>query len=270
MIKVIWLAFEDAARHEQTQLLADQLVSQGDASLLTTLPTPLHFAPTQPEYYAEVAARVGVEPDEILLISLEPSHLAAAQIVGLATLSAPTPAAALDALQACLQQADWRVAFPSAPLTRTLVLAELRGNIGALHGMLTDTTPIMWHQHPIEGEWSIVQILCHLLTAETQPHRERLLRIANEENPFIVETPPPSPQLPICHDNAQHVAALWTEARQTTLAWLESLPDTTWHRRARHSIFGLTRFVEMAHFTAQHDRLHLNQLCQTIGKCSDS
>jgi hypothetical protein len=25
--------------------------------------------------------------------------------------------------------------------------------------------------------------------------------------------------------------------------------------------------LEMAHFTAQHDRLHLNQICQTLGKC---
>ena len=59
------------------------------------------------------------------------------------------------------------------------------------------------------------------------------------------------------------------QARERTIALLAGLRPDQWNRPARHSIFGLTNLLEMAHFTAQHDRLHITQLCQTLGKCAD-
>jgi hypothetical protein len=63
------------------------------------------------------------------------------------------------------------------------------------------------------------------------------------------------------------VAREFEEARRETLQLVATFTDVDWQRPARHSIFGLTTLLEMAYFTAQHDRLHLNQLCQTIGRC---
>jgi hypothetical protein len=55
--------------------------------------------------------------------------------------------------------------------------------------------------------------------------------------------------------------------REQTIALLTGLTDAQWGRPARHSVFGPTTLLEMAAFTARHDRLHINQLCQTLGKC---
>jgi hypothetical protein len=112
-----------------------------------------------------------------------------------------------------------------------------------------------------------MQILCHLLESENKTQRPTLERILHEDNSFIVAPQPSGPNLPICDTDGFRVATHFVEARQKTLAFLTTLQPSDWQRGARHSVFGLTSLLEMAYFTAQHDRLHLNQLCQTIGRC---
>ena len=62
-------------------------------------------------------------------------------------------------------------------------------------------------------------------------------------------------------------AEIFAEERQQTVAFLNDLPPEAWTRPARHSIFGPTTLLEMANFTATHDRLHIQQICQTLGRC---
>jgi hypothetical protein len=63
------------------------------------------------------------------------------------------------------------------------------------------------------------------------------------------------------------VALEFADERERTLAFLAALPPQAWERPARHYIFGPTTLLEMANFVSQHDRMHIAQLCQTIGKC---
>jgi hypothetical protein len=108
----------------------------------------------------------------------------------------------------------------------------------------------------------------HLRVSERDVQRPRLMRIAYENNPFL--PPPPEPFRPNSvqlTETADAIAADFWRERAQTLAFLEQLPPEAWSRPARHAIFGPTTLLEMAHFTARHDRLHLNQLCQTVGKC---
>ncbi|HML24865.1 MAG TPA: DinB family protein, partial [Aggregatilinea sp.] len=79
--------------------------------------------------------------------------------------------------------------------------------------------------------------------------------------------PPPGPATRTCPPNGWPVALAFAAERQITLDFLAALPADAWDRPARHSIFGPTTLLEMANFTAQHDRLHLTQLCQTVQKC---
>ena len=53
------------------------------------------------------------------------------------------------------------------------------------------------------------------------------------------------------------MAAEFVRERQATLQVIADFSLETWQRRVRHSIFGLSTMLEMAYFTAQHDRLHL-------------
>jgi FMN phosphatase YigB (HAD superfamily) len=231
----------------------------------------MHFAKPDPAYYAELVARVGIEPDEAIMVgdSLKNDIRPAAQ-AGLRTYHIEEPLEhALTAFQLKMSEESWQNESIAPQLNPEMVLHEMRGNIGAIYGTIQHGKSHYWHQRPDPNEWSPVQIICHLVDTETTVQRARLERIHSVENPFLVAPPsPPGPQIAShCADDGHSAADLFQEVRKETISWLAKVPPHDWIRPARHSIFGPTTFLEMAHFTAQHDRLHINQLCQTLGRC---
>jgi len=256
------------------------LPDQFDAYTLVTTGDNMHFAKPDPSYYAEIVARVGVEPDETLMVgdSLENDILPAAE-VGLNTFyihyrddRLPPQADGMGTLRDLytrITSENWLDSIKPHPLKPEAIEPELRGNIGALFGMLSDVKPHQWNQHPDPNEWSIMQVVCHLLESEQAVQQPRLKRILAEDNPFLVapHAPPGPHEAVACEDDGLHAAQRFAQRRMETIEWLRTLSPEDWQRPARHSIFGLTTLLEMAHFTAQHDRLHLNQICQTLGRC---
>jgi HAD superfamily hydrolase (TIGR01662 family) len=248
---------------EQRMRWAGLPVDNAGYALITSADN-MHFAKPNPAYYAEVLARVGIEPDEALMIGDSyRSDIQPARTVGIHTwhLKNGSLADVADNLPDLLTNP------PHRELAPFMIAPQLRGNIGALYGLLDGAKPGFWHQRPDPKEWSIIQILCHLLTSEKTHHRPRLKRIRDDENPFITAPKAPGPHIDPCADEGYSVAQAFQQARHETLRLLTTFTDVDWQRPARHSIFGLTNLLEMAYFTAQHDRLHLNQLCQTIGRC---
>lgn len=241
----------------------------------------LRFSKPNPAFYVEVVARIGIEPDEAVMAgnSLKDDILPARQ-VGLHTYhilpevsaNSDTPADAagtLDDFFSAVREQNWFDMLLPRPLSPEMIEPEMRGNLAALFGTLDDAQPHFWQQHPDPNEWSPVQIICHLLESESSVHRARLQRILAEDNPFLVDSSPLSGvrEAADCDDDGFSAARRFAAERQQTLDWLRQLQPSDWLRPARHSIFGLTTLLEMAHFTAQHDRLHINQLCQTLGRC---
>lgn len=229
----------------------------------------MHFAKPDPAYYAEILARVGVEPDETLLIGDSLSNdIIPAQALGLHTAHVG-PDTPLSMLTQNIMVEGWLETLLEHHITPPMIAPQYRGNIGALYGLLDTVQPHFWTQQPDPNEWSILQILCHLEESERTVQRPRLERILRETRPFLADPrTPPGPEMPLCDEDGQRVAARFVEERAQTRALVESLKAEDWQRPAHHSIFGPTTLLEMAHFTAQHDRLHLTQLCQTIGHCA--
>lgn len=224
----------------------------------------MHFSKPDPAYYGELLGRVGVEPDEALMVgdSLR-NDIQPAQTVGLRTFHIGE-----DGLTNFMLQMRERLDDTQPIVLRPdMIGPQLRGNIGALYGLAETVKADMWHQRPDPDEWSILQILCHLVTFEDENERLRLTKILQEENPFIVQPPEPGQDIPAYSEDGFAVAQDFLTKREETLALINQFTLDDWRRPARHSIFGLTTMVEMAYFTAQHDRLHLKQLCQTIGRC---
>ena len=229
----------------------------------------MHFGKAEPAFYAELIARIGIEPDEALLAGgKRQNDNLPAETVGLHTWPLDD-ASALGSLLEQVQFAGWEHGYSGRPLREAMLMPQFLGNLGALFGLLSEVKAQQWHQKPDPDEWSIVQILCHLAETETAVHQKRLRTILKVENPFIRALPPPGPDVPICSDRGQDVAEEFRKKRLSTLALIADLAPEDWQRPARHSIFGLTNLLEMAYFTAQHDRLHISQLCQTLGKCLD-
>lgn len=229
----------------------------------------MHFAKPQPEYIAEVVARVGIEPDEALMVGDSAvNDRQAARAIGCATWQVGVDGSLADLAQR-IQSHAWRESFQPPTLQPAMIAPQYRGNLGALRGLLAESTPSQWQERPDPEEWSILQIVCHLWTTETAVHQARLQSILAEDDPFLAALPPPGPHVPPCHDDANFVWRRFNRDRRATLSMLGDLTQAQWLRSARHSIFGLTTLLEMAYFTAQHDRLHITQLCQTLGKCAD-
>jgi HAD superfamily hydrolase (TIGR01509 family) len=242
-----------------------------DGYALITHAGNMHFAKPDPAYYAEIAARVGVEPDEALMIGdSEVNDIAPAHALGMQVIQVNQHAPdRLAQARHCVDEVGWFETSAPPILTPGMIEPEMRGNIGALYGTLEGVKPHYWSQRAIPNEWSLLQIVCHLLQSEVDVQLARLLRIRNENNPFLHNAPtPPGPdEFVPCGADGWDIVAQFVERRQETLNWLRQLTSADWSRPARHSTFGLTTLLEMAHFTAQHDRLHINQICQTLGRC---
>jgi HAD superfamily hydrolase (TIGR01662 family) len=252
--------YPEAAIHQRLEWAGIATADIERFSFITTADN-MHFAKPDPAYYAELIARVGVEPDEALMVGdSDVNDIQAAARVGLRTVKV-TP----DKLEAFYTSIDHLEDIQPPTADHTMIDPQLRGNVGALFGLLETLKQHYWDQHPIPGEWSPLEILCHLVEREKDVHLARLQRIASEDNPFIID---PGPGHPIrCAEDGTQAPADFLALRRNTLRFLNGLPEHAWNRPARHSIFGPTTLFEMALFTAQHDRLHLRQLCRTIGKC---
>jgi len=251
-----------------------------EAYALVTHSGNMHFAKPSPAYYAEIVARVGVEPDEAMMVgdSLK-NDVLPARAVGLnaylvrrngesAAFEEQEASGTLRELYELVSRTDWLRSIMPRPLEAGMIEPELRGNIGALFGLLDRVQPHQWSQRPDPNEWSIQQVVGHLLESERLVQRPRLQRILAEENPFLVAPSPPTAPDDAAHENAGiQMARQFAVEREGTIQWLRALRPEDWSRSARHSVFGATTLLEMAHFTAQHDRLHSNQICHTLGQC---
>jgi uncharacterized damage-inducible protein DinB len=114
------------------------------------------------------------------------------------------------------------------------------------------------HQRPTPDEWSIADVLHHLITIESL-YLARLQKIVGEERPFLPyihpETrpqPDPTPLAELLHT--------FSTARSQTLAYLQSLNAGAWQRNAVHETLGPTRLRTMVQLLVDHDTEHLNQI----------
>jgi HAD superfamily hydrolase (TIGR01509 family) len=241
----------------------------------------MHFAKPHPHYYEEILARVGVEPDEAIMVGDHPQFdMQAAHQAGLNTFWIDLGRPPEDAIWvdgrgtladfAALVADGGLGRLTPVPHSVAQVAPRLIGNVGAVYGLVDTIKPAYWHMRPDPAEWSPLEVLIHLRDSERHVQRPRLQRIAVEDNPFIAppRTPPGPGGIALDGEDGPAVLRQFWEERCGTLAFLDSLATPDWARPARHSVFGPTSLLEMAFFTTRHDHLHINQLCQTLGRCA--
>ncbi len=222
----------------------------------------MHFLKPSVCYYSELIARLGLEPDEVVMIGdRNDNDIYPAQAISITSYLYQDQASyqtIYTAIKNCLA--------PALTLSPSMIFPQYHGNIAGLFGVIKNAKPHYWDQQSIPNEWSPRQILGHLIDSEINVQRKRILTILNEDNPFLVQAAPPTTIDDQTSDGFA-LAQRWAKLRHETMHILDQLSSEEWERPARHSIFGATTLVEMAQFTAQHDRLHIKQLCQTIGQC---
>jgi FMN phosphatase YigB (HAD superfamily) len=267
---------------EQRLAWAGLPVSEYPFKLVTTLEN-MHFTKPHPHYYEEILARLGVQADEAIMVGDDwQNDIVPAWCAGLGTfwvapdgqrpdLSAaaqPDGTGALEDFAGLVREGNWLESLAPREHQPFQIMPRLTGNLAALMGMVNEIPDHVWPMRPDYAEWSPIEVVCHLHESERDVQRPRFELILREDNPFLSQPkPPPAPATRTCPRYGRKVAGWFAEERQQTLNLLGAVEARDWQRPARHYIFGPTNLLEMADFTAQHDRMHFTQLCQTVGKC---
>jgi FMN phosphatase YigB (HAD superfamily) len=240
----------------------------------------MHFTKPNPQYYEEILARVGVEADEAIMVGDNLTNdIAPAASAGLNTYwidpdktdpddIAPDGSGTLADFEQLIASGGLAVLKPRLR-TAAQVVPRMLGDVGALYGLVAEMDAAYWNIRPDPHEWSPLETLCHLRDSERNIQRPRLQRIAAEDNPFISQpkTPPAPGERDLSDEDGYTALREFWDERCQTITFLQTLRAHDWDRPARHSIFGPTTLLEMARFSTRHDHLHINQLCETIGKC---
>jgi hypothetical protein len=248
-------------------------------ALITSMETS-HFTKPHPEYFAEVLARVGARPAEALVVGNDwDADLTPAAKLGLphfwvaASDSVPPANSAhpvgIGPLEAFLEWAPAHLPALSAPaLPAPALPALLTGNLAEAAGLLADLPEAVWCRRPALGEWSLVEIVCHLRDVEHEVNLPRLRAVAENDNPFLsgVDTDPWAVER--CYQTQAGPLALkeFVETRRQTYTLLAGLPERAWSRPARHALLGNTTLAELVSWMLDHDRIHLAQLRTTRQK----
>ena len=238
-----------------------------------------HFAKPNPAYFAELMTKLAWPEGPVIMVGddfnldIIPAHQA-----GLATYwvtpqgfslpeNQPLPSGhgTLTELLPWLGSTDPDSLMPdfSSP---SAIIATLRATPALLHSLCADLTPEAWVHRPAAGEWSVIEILCHLTDMDAEVNLPRLRKVLQETNPFVagMDTDAWADARQYIQRDSMQSFHNFVTARLELIAFLESLSPDDWQRQARHAIFGPTCLHEMAIFAAGHDRLHVRQIHQTI------
>jgi hypothetical protein len=141
-------------------------------------------------------------------------------------------------------------------------LSELKTNATAIEKYLAGVDDTQAHWKPSEKDWSLCEVINHLLDEERHdfPFRIRHLLSGNPG-----EWPPIYPARWVTERkynerNFQQSLQAFLEERKNNLAWAEALKDMDWAVKYQHEpLAGLSAGDLMVSWAA-HDLLHIRQL----------
>lgn len=143
-------------------------------------------------------------------------------------------------------------------LDRREILPILRTTPDQVARISSTPPPVGLATRPAEGEWSIAEVLAHLVLEEEKVMLPRFRRIMNEDSPLFGSTrgrvDDPSPA-----EFSADLAA-FRRSRAETLAILDGLDDAGWARTGVSPTRGPLTTEGWARYLAQHDLEHLQQI----------
>jgi hypothetical protein len=131
--------------------------------------------------------------------------------------------------------------------------------VGSLaHGLSTAQLA----RRPKEGEWSVAEILNHLLVGEREvifPRLQRMLREAAPSFPSSATNRTGFAAEPAARDFGDDLVA-FRQVRRQTIVFLKSLGEADWQRIGTTPTRGTLTIEAYTRYLVDHDREHLAQL----------
>lgn len=145
------------------------------------------------------------------------------------------------------------------------VIRELRDAPEAYAMLFAPESEETLHHRPAEGEWSAVEVVCHLADLDAFNRTQRFNAILMEENPAL---PAYEPDARVMEANYQALSAMdaldfFKRERDLITALLETLRPHELARTGMHPRDGERTLLQMADLRG-HDRMHLDQVTAAI------
>jgi FMN phosphatase YigB (HAD superfamily) len=237
-----------------------------------------HFGKPNLAYFAELLAQVGWPEGPVVMVGddprmdIEPARQLGLPVFWIASPSTPWPGPGAEPPRGSLDDIlPWLDSQPASVLLPDFeqpgaLKAILRSTPAALATLLAGRSPSDLTHHPQPGEWSVVEVLCHLRDVEREVNLTRLEKVMETNNPFFAgqDTDQWAMERQYIQQDCFDAHEAFLQARMKLIAVVESLTDTDWERSIRHAIFGPTSLAELINIIARHDRLHVNQVLQAL------
>jgi hypothetical protein len=150
------------------------------------------------------------------------------------------------------------------------MLAVLRATPAVVHAFSEEFDIENWVEHPLPGEWSYTEIMCHLRDVDAEVNSPRIKQVLDQSNPFLPGIDSDKwarERLYFCQNGPQALMD-FTTSRIQLLELLDSLEPADWERPANHAIFGPTSLKEIVSIIVGHDQLHIQQAFRFSGDLS--
>jgi len=138
---------------------------------------------------------------------------------------------------------------------------------------LLSTTPLRWNtlvqsvsadllrRQPLEGEWSALECLQHLIDVEAVSRSRVKALLAGENFPAFSPATDGSPR---SEASPPELAATFAQRRADNLTLIATLTPDDLARTAIHAELGVVSLSELLHNWAAHDLMHLVQAEQAL------
>lgn len=154
--------------------------------------------------------------------------------------------------------------LPEVFMDPHLLIEQLDAGAAALAGVTAGLSSSQAAWRPEPGQWSLLEIACHLLDEEREDFRVRL--------DFTLHRPgEPWPTIDpdgwvLAHDYSARDFALTMEdfarERRRSLEWLRGLSNPDWDAAYTHPKLGVIRAGDLLASWCAHDVLHLRQMAR--------
>ncbi|MGI9013469.1 MAG: DinB family protein [Phycisphaerales bacterium] len=144
------------------------------------------------------------------------------------------------------------------------IVDRLARHTRAIAAVLDGVDDVEAHYKPTQVDWSIVEIVNHLVDEETEDFRTRIEMTLRDPT---TNWPPIDPKAAVVERNYQQrdlqtSLQNFRSLREGTVAWLRMQFDADWASSYEHPVLGRIRAGDLLVSLAAHDLLHVRQIAR--------
>jgi uncharacterized damage-inducible protein DinB len=148
---------------------------------------------------------------------------------------------------------------------RSELLDAYRSAPVTLRALVTGADDALVKRQPVEGEWSVIEIVTHLADAEEMVIK-RIERMLTEDDPALPAYSPDDLADARGYRSRDLSEELdrFESVRGALVFRLEELDDSGWTRTGQHEEVGEITVEDMTAHMAAHDSVHLAQIARIL------